>query len=114
MTDLLALSARFIDEGVYEGPGAINRMTTELSEVTSRVVSGSKRRSASKRDRRFRSWVAYSSREISGDRESQVQGSISSTSPNAASVCARFPRSRASRPVSKIPKAATGSTKESA
>ena len=33
MADLLALSARFIDEGIYEGPGAVNRVTTELSEV---------------------------------------------------------------------------------
>lgn len=33
MADLLALSARYIDEGVYEGPGSVNRVTTELSEV---------------------------------------------------------------------------------
>lgn len=33
MDDLLALSSRFIDEGVYEGPAAVNRVTTELSEV---------------------------------------------------------------------------------
>jgi alkyl sulfatase BDS1-like metallo-beta-lactamase superfamily hydrolase len=33
MADLLALSARFIDEGIYEGPGSVNRVTTELSEV---------------------------------------------------------------------------------
>jgi alkyl sulfatase BDS1-like metallo-beta-lactamase superfamily hydrolase len=33
MADLLALSARFIDEGLYEGPGSVNRVTTELSEV---------------------------------------------------------------------------------
>ena len=33
MADLLGLSARFIDEGVYEGPGSVNRVTTELSEV---------------------------------------------------------------------------------
>jgi alkyl sulfatase BDS1-like metallo-beta-lactamase superfamily hydrolase len=38
MADLLALSARFIDEGVYEGPGAINRMTTELSEVADGIA----------------------------------------------------------------------------
>ena len=33
MADLLALSARFIDEGLYEGPTSVNRVTTELSEV---------------------------------------------------------------------------------
>ncbi len=33
MADLLATSARFIDENVYEGAGLINRPTTELSEV---------------------------------------------------------------------------------
>jgi alkyl sulfatase BDS1-like metallo-beta-lactamase superfamily hydrolase len=33
MADLLALSARFIDEGVYEGPGSVNRVSGELSEV---------------------------------------------------------------------------------
>ncbi|MGH0030065.1 MAG: alkyl sulfatase dimerization domain-containing protein [Myxococcota bacterium] len=33
MADLLGLSARFIDEGVYEGPGSVNRVTGELSEV---------------------------------------------------------------------------------
>jgi alkyl sulfatase BDS1-like metallo-beta-lactamase superfamily hydrolase len=33
MADLLALSARYIDEGLYEGPGSVNRVTTELSEV---------------------------------------------------------------------------------
>jgi alkyl sulfatase BDS1-like metallo-beta-lactamase superfamily hydrolase len=33
MADLLALSARFIDEGIYEGPASVNRVTTELSEV---------------------------------------------------------------------------------
>ena len=33
MTDLLALSARYIDENVYEGPGWINRINGELSEV---------------------------------------------------------------------------------
>jgi alkyl sulfatase BDS1-like metallo-beta-lactamase superfamily hydrolase len=38
MTDLLALSARYIDEGLYEGPGSINRVTTELSEVAERIA----------------------------------------------------------------------------
>jgi alkyl sulfatase BDS1-like metallo-beta-lactamase superfamily hydrolase len=33
MADLLALSARFIDEGIYEGPGSVNRVSGELSEV---------------------------------------------------------------------------------
>jgi alkyl sulfatase BDS1-like metallo-beta-lactamase superfamily hydrolase len=38
MADLLALSARYIDEGTYEGPGSVNRVTTELSEVADRVA----------------------------------------------------------------------------
>jgi len=38
MTDLLALSARFIDDGTYEGPGSVNRITTELSEVAGDVA----------------------------------------------------------------------------
>jgi alkyl sulfatase BDS1-like metallo-beta-lactamase superfamily hydrolase len=38
MADLLALSARFIDEGIYEGPGSVNRVTTELSEVADGVA----------------------------------------------------------------------------
>jgi alkyl sulfatase BDS1-like metallo-beta-lactamase superfamily hydrolase len=38
MADLLDLSARFIDEGVYEGPGSINRITTELSEVADGIA----------------------------------------------------------------------------
>ncbi len=33
MADLLALSARMIDQGIYEGPGSVNRVTSELSEV---------------------------------------------------------------------------------
>ena len=33
MPDLLALSARYIDEGIYEGPGSINRPTSQLSEL---------------------------------------------------------------------------------
>ena len=38
MADLLALSARFIDGGIYEGPAAVNRVTTELSEVADDVA----------------------------------------------------------------------------
>jgi alkyl sulfatase BDS1-like metallo-beta-lactamase superfamily hydrolase len=38
MADLLALSARFIDDGTYEGPGSVNRVTTELSEVAGDVA----------------------------------------------------------------------------
>ena len=38
MADLLALSARFIDEGIYEGPGSVNRVTAELSEVADGVA----------------------------------------------------------------------------
>ncbi len=34
MADLLGLSARYIDEGIYEGPGSVNRVTTELSEIS--------------------------------------------------------------------------------
>lgn len=33
MADLLSLSARYIDEGIYEGPGSVNRVTTEVSEI---------------------------------------------------------------------------------
>ncbi|MDO9127711.1 alkyl sulfatase dimerization domain-containing protein [Parvibaculum sp.] len=33
MADLLALSARYIDNDIYEGAGLVNRPTTELSEV---------------------------------------------------------------------------------
>jgi alkyl sulfatase BDS1-like metallo-beta-lactamase superfamily hydrolase len=33
MADLLALSERVIDHGEYDGPGSVNRITTELSEV---------------------------------------------------------------------------------
>jgi len=32
MADLLALSARYIDNDIYEGAGLINRPTTDLSE----------------------------------------------------------------------------------
>jgi alkyl sulfatase BDS1-like metallo-beta-lactamase superfamily hydrolase len=38
MADLLALSARYIDEGAYEGPGSVNRVTTELSEVAPNIA----------------------------------------------------------------------------
>jgi alkyl sulfatase BDS1-like metallo-beta-lactamase superfamily hydrolase len=38
MADLLGLSARFIDDGVYEGPGSVNRTTTELSEVADGIA----------------------------------------------------------------------------
>lgn len=37
-TDLLGLSARFIDEGIYEGPGSVNRPTGELSEVADGIA----------------------------------------------------------------------------
>ena len=38
MSDLLKLAARYIDEGVYEGPGSVNRVTTELSEVAEGIA----------------------------------------------------------------------------
>lgn len=38
MADLLGLSARFIDEGTYEGPRSINRVTTELSEIADGIA----------------------------------------------------------------------------
>jgi alkyl sulfatase BDS1-like metallo-beta-lactamase superfamily hydrolase len=38
MADLLQLSARYVDEGVWEGPGAVNRVTTELSEVAAGIA----------------------------------------------------------------------------
>jgi alkyl sulfatase BDS1-like metallo-beta-lactamase superfamily hydrolase len=38
MADLLGLSARFIDEGAYEGPGSVNRITTELSELADGIA----------------------------------------------------------------------------
>jgi alkyl sulfatase BDS1-like metallo-beta-lactamase superfamily hydrolase len=37
-TDLLALSARFVDEGVDDGPGSTNRPTGELSEVADGIA----------------------------------------------------------------------------
>ena len=33
MTNPLELSARYVDEGVYEGPLSVNRMSTKLAEV---------------------------------------------------------------------------------
>ncbi|MBW2280836.1 MAG: MBL fold metallo-hydrolase [Deltaproteobacteria bacterium] len=38
MADLLALSSRLIDEGTYEGPGSVNRVTTEISEVADGIA----------------------------------------------------------------------------
>lgn len=38
MADLLALSARYIDEGLFEGPGSVNRVTTELSEISDDIA----------------------------------------------------------------------------
>jgi alkyl sulfatase BDS1-like metallo-beta-lactamase superfamily hydrolase len=38
MADLLALSERFIDGGIYEGPASVNRVTTELSEVADGIA----------------------------------------------------------------------------
>lgn len=38
MADLLGLSARYIDEGLYEGPGSVNRVTTELSEINEDIA----------------------------------------------------------------------------
>ncbi len=38
MADLLALSERVIDHGEYEGPGSVNRITTELSEVADGIA----------------------------------------------------------------------------
>lgn len=38
MADLLATSARFIDNDIYEGAGLINRPTTELSEVADGIA----------------------------------------------------------------------------
>ncbi len=37
MADLLALSARYLDEGIYEGPASINRVTGELSELATQA-----------------------------------------------------------------------------
>ena len=38
MADLLALSERVIDHGEYDGPGSVNRVTTELSEVADGIA----------------------------------------------------------------------------
>ncbi len=38
MADLLTLSARYIDNDVYEGAGLVNRPTTELSEVAEGIA----------------------------------------------------------------------------
>lgn len=38
VADLLALSARYVDEGVDDGPGSTNRVTQELSEVADDVA----------------------------------------------------------------------------
>ena len=38
MADLLALSARYIDNDIYEGAGLVNRPTTELSELADGVA----------------------------------------------------------------------------
>ncbi|MBI1238142.1 MAG: MBL fold metallo-hydrolase [Alphaproteobacteria bacterium] len=38
MADLLKLSERFIDEGIYEGPQSVNRTTGELSELADGIA----------------------------------------------------------------------------
>src|SRR5262245_60591203 len=38
MADLLALSARAIDGGIYEGPASVNRVTGELSELADGIA----------------------------------------------------------------------------
>jgi len=38
MADLLALSERVIDHGEYDGPGSVNRITTELSQVADGIA----------------------------------------------------------------------------
>lgn len=38
MADLLKLSTKLIDEGGYDGPGSVNRITGELSEVASGIA----------------------------------------------------------------------------
>ena len=38
MADLLALSSHYIDEGIYEGPASVNRVSGELSEVAEGVA----------------------------------------------------------------------------
>jgi alkyl sulfatase BDS1-like metallo-beta-lactamase superfamily hydrolase len=38
MADLLGLAARYVDEGVWEGAGAVHRITSELSELAEGVA----------------------------------------------------------------------------
>lgn len=38
MADLLKLSSRYIDEGIYEGPGSVNRINGQLSEVAGGIA----------------------------------------------------------------------------
>ncbi len=38
MSDLLKLSSRYIDDGVYEGPGSVNRINGQLSEVADGIA----------------------------------------------------------------------------
>ena len=38
MADLLKLSSRYIDEGIYEGPGSVNRINGQLSEVADGIA----------------------------------------------------------------------------
>ena len=38
MSDILKLSARYIDEGTYDGPKWINRTTGELSEIAEGIA----------------------------------------------------------------------------
>jgi alkyl sulfatase BDS1-like metallo-beta-lactamase superfamily hydrolase len=38
MSELLDLSARYIDEGIYEGPGSVNRISGRLSEVAADIA----------------------------------------------------------------------------
>jgi alkyl sulfatase BDS1-like metallo-beta-lactamase superfamily hydrolase len=38
VADLLALSSRYIDEDLYEGPGSVNRVTTDLSELADGIA----------------------------------------------------------------------------
>ena len=38
MADLLGLAARYIDDGVYEGPASVNRTNTELSELADGIA----------------------------------------------------------------------------
>ena len=38
MADLLKLSSRYIDEGIYEGPGSVNRTNGQLAEVADGIA----------------------------------------------------------------------------